>query len=325
MTMNGVAETLGNLLIFFVLLGLMAFLLNLPNRPRRRMKRRLRELADDHGGFRTMQASEVPDILATSNTLKDRLMRRIVAFGEMLPLLDAKQRTKLGVQLTRAGFRDPNAVSVLVGIKLTSGACSAVVAALSASSVPFVADYFILHIVLMGTAFIVGIILPEPVLEFMIKRRQKQITTYFSDALDLLVICTNAGNSLPTSIKRVARELKMICAPLSDEFQYTADQMQVDGDTATALRDMSARIGVPSMRGLMTTLVQSQQYGTPISQSLITLSRSERHAQLMSLEERAAKLAPKMTIPMMLFILPTVAIISAGPAVLTLMDLFKNP
>jgi len=162
------------------------------------------------------------------------------------------------------------------------------------------------------------------VLSLLISRRQKKISSYFPDALDLMVICTNAGNSLSISIMRVANELQKICPPLSDEFKFTADQLQLDGDSASALRNMSKRIGIQSMRSLVTTLIQSQQYGTPISQSLKTLSRSERTAQLLALEEKAAKLAAKMTVPMVLFILPTVGIIAVGPAILGLMNLFDH-
>ena len=87
---------------------------------------------------------------------------------------------------------------------------------------------------------------------------------------------------------------------------------------------MAARIGLPSVRALVTTLVQAQKYGTPITQALRTLSRTERSMQMVALEEKAAKLAPKMTLPMMLFIMPTVALISAGPAAIRLMAVFRH-
>jgi tight adherence protein C len=87
---------------------------------------------------------------------------------------------------------------------------------------------------------------------------------------------------------------------------------------------MAARIGLPSMRALVTTLVQSQQYGTPITQSLRMLSRTERAMQIIALEEKAAKLAPKMTLPMMLFVMPTVALVAAGPAVIQLIAVFRK-
>jgi tight adherence protein C len=319
---SGFWQIFYSVVLFAALLTAALLFLKAPNSSHKRMLQRIREMTESRSNF-TSSIQDAPEDLS-GVTLMQKIGHRIIVLGDSIPLLDAKQRTELGVQLTRAGFRERKAVSVLIGIKLIVGASTAFGAALFASSLPFVADHFFMRVVVMGAAFIVGIILPETVLGFLVSRRQKKISTYLPDALDLLVICTNAGNSLTISIKRVARELKMICPPLSDEFTFTADQLQVDGDTAAALRDMSARIGVPSMRSLVTTLIQSQQYGTPISQSLKTLSQSERNAQMMVLEEKASKLAPKMTIPMMLFILPTVGIIAAGPAVLRLMDLFNN-
>jgi tight adherence protein C len=118
--------------------------------------------------------------------------------------------------------------------------------------------------------------------------------------------------------------LRVICPPLADEFTVTADELSIGSDTAQALSAMSARVGLPTMRALVTTLVQSQKYGTPITQSLRTLSRTERAMQMVALEEKAAKLAPKMTLPMMIFIMPTVSLIAAGPAVIRLIAVFRG-
>jgi len=323
MTMSGFLQIIYSVVSFIVLFALVMLLRNLPSGNRNRIARRMQALVQRRGDFTSNQAIDTAEDIGVNGTWLQKVAYRLHLLGDKIPLLDAKQRSELGMQLTRAGFRDNRSVSVLVGVKLVVGASGAVFAVFVASSIPVVADHFLLRLVLMGAAFIVGAILPETALGFLVSRRQKIISTYFSDALDLLVICANAGNSLPVSIKRVAREMQGICVPLADELAFTADQLQVDGDTAGALRSMSARIGVQSMRSLVTTLIQSQQYGTPISQSLKTLSRSERNTQMMQLEEKAAKLAPKLTVPMMLFILPTVIIVSAGPAILNLMVLFN--
>jgi tight adherence protein C len=322
--MSSLMQLISSVLIFALLLTLVLLVRKLPSTTQKRLTQRLREATELRNVVSDAEVDGEQNELTDGQTLWQKITQRLVALGDMVPLLDAKQRSALGKQLTRAGFRERKAVSVLVGIKLVVGATASFTIAVFASSIPFVNEHFFMRVVAMGAAFIVGIIFPESVLGMLITRRQKKITTYLPDALDLLVICTNAGNSLPISIKRVSREMQLICPPMSAEFKVTADQLQVDGDTGAALRDMSTRIGVPSMSSLVTTLIQSQQYGTPISQSLKTLSRSERNAQMMSMEEKASKLAAKMTIPMMLCILPTVGIIAAGPAVLGLINLFAN-
>jgi tight adherence protein C len=112
----------------------------------------------------------------------------------------------------------------------------------------------------------------------------------------------------------------MICPPLHDEFSLTADELTLSGDTTRSLVSLAERIDLPQVRGLITTLTQSMRYGTPITQALRTLSRTERLTHIVNLEEKAAKLAPKMVVPMLLFIMPPVVCIAAGPAVIQLMS-----
>jgi tight adherence protein C len=324
MTTNSLVQLISSVLVFALLLTLVLMVRKLPSTRQQRLVQRLRAATELRNTVSDEEVDGEQDDLTDGKTVLQKVTQRLIALGDMIPLLDAKQRSALGMQLTRAGFRERKAVSVLVGIKLVVGAVASFAIAVSASSIPFVNQHFMMRVVAMGAAFILGIIFPETVLGMLITRRQKKIAGYLPDALDLLVICTNAGNSLPISIKRVAREMQLICPPISAEFKVTADQLQVDGDTGAALRDMATRIGISSMSSLVTTLIQSQQYGTPISQSLKTLSRSERTAQMMMMEEKASKLAAKMTIPMMLCILPTVGIIAVGPAVLRLIDLFAH-
>ena len=253
-----------------------------------------------------------------------QLAHKVASIGERMPIIDAAERGKLAMRLASAGFREPRAVSILAGLKIVCGACVALGAIVLVPHLPRIGGYFVMRLLAMAAAFVVGMMVPEFVLGYLIKRRQRAISVALPDALDLLVICTNAGNSLVVAIKRVAAELRTISPPLADEFSVTADQLQIGGDSAAALNAMAARIGVTSMRALVTTLVQSQQYGTPITQSLRMLSRTERSMQIIALEEKAAKLAPKMTLPMMLFIMPTVALIAAGPAVIRLIAVFHQ-
>ena len=253
-----------------------------------------------------------------------QLAHKVATIGERMPIIDAVERGKLASRLANAGFREKRAVSILAGLKIVCGACFALSAIVVVPHIPRIGGYFVMRALAMAGAFVVGMMLPEIALGFAIKRRQRAISLALPDALDLLVICTNAGNSLVVAIKRVAAELRTICPALADEFSVTADELQIGGDSAGALNAMAARIGLTSMRALVTTLVQSQQYGTPITHSLRMLSRTERSMQIIALEEKAAKLAPKMTLPMMLFIMPTVALIAAGPAVIRLIAVFHH-
>ena len=261
---------------------------------------------------------------SSGKSMPQRIARRVASLGEHMPVVDAAQRTKLALRLASAGFRERRAVSVMSGLKVVTGAALALCTVALAPHLPRIGSYFVFRALMVALAFMIGMMLPEHVLGIAIARRQRAIAAALPDALDLLVICTNAGNSLVVAIKRVAKELKTICPALADEFSVTADELQIGGDSAAALNAMATRIGLVSMRALVTTLVQSQQYGTPITQSLKMLSRTERAMQIIALEEKAAKLAPKMTLPMMMFIMPTVALIAAGPAVIRLIAVFHH-
>ena len=250
-----------------------------------------------------------------------RLATRVATIGERMPVVQAEDRAKLATRLASAGFRDRRAVAVMSGLMVVVGACLALSAIALGGHLPKLGQFFLFRVLLMAGAFVIGMMLPEYALGFLIRRRRKTIAVAL---LDLLVICTNAGNSLVVAIKRVATELRMICPPLADELSVTADELSLGGDSGLALHAMAARIGLSSVRALVTTLVQAQKYGTPITQALRTLSRTERSMQMVALEEKAAKLAPKMTLPMMLFIMPTVALIAVGPAAIRLLAVFRH-
>ncbi|WP_049098227.1 type II secretion system F family protein, partial [Burkholderia cepacia] len=255
--------------------------------------------------------------------VRQDLTRRLAQLGERLPVLDPMQRVKLGLQLTRAGFRERRAVSSMIGIKLSCGVLFACGAIVFSPLIPRFGEYFVIRALAMVAAFVVGVIVPEYVLGAMIRRRRRLIAACFPDALDLLVICTMAGNSLASGIRRVAHELSRICPPLADELTVCADELTLSGDVSATLAHFATRVDFTSARSLATTLTQSQRFGTPITQALRTLSRTERTEQIVALEERAAKLAPKITLPMMLFILPTVCLIAAGPAAIRLLEVFR--
>ncbi|MBR7953299.1 type II secretion system F family protein [Burkholderia cenocepacia] len=291
-------------------------------------------LATPGGGTRQRIAARVrqaagqrPPSLASGRLqpgeVRQDLTRRLAQLGERLPVLDPMQRVKLGLQLTRAGFRERRAVASMIGIKLSCGVLFAGLAIVSSPYIPRLGEYVAIRAIAMVGAFVIGVIVPEYVLGAMIRRRRRIIAACFPDALDLLVICTMAGNSLVSGVRRVARELERICPPLADELTVCADELMLSGNVSEALAHFALRVDFASARSLATTLTQSQRFGTPITQALRTLSRSERTEQIVALEEKAAKLAPKITLPMMLFILPTVGLIAAGPAAIRLIEVLK--
>ncbi|TCF97426.1 fimbrial protein [Paraburkholderia strydomiana] len=312
-------QLLCNLLMLLVLLiGLTIMWMAKHGGTRGKIAERLRASASSS---RRNGEAEGTDAGATGSAR--RLLHRLAAIGDRLPIFDLKYRMNLQREMIRSGFRGARATSILLAVKFIVGLACAVATVIFGERLPLGTHPLFRALFMLG-AFIVGMIIPEYVLKFRSTRRRSAMAQSLPDALDLLVICTNAGNSLGVSIRRVADELATICPPLSDEFALAADELQVSGDSQRALNGLAERIDLPSIRALISTLTQSMRYGTPITSALRTLSRTERLTHIVSLEEKAAKLAPKMVLPMMLFILPPVVVIAAGPAVIQLLDFLAH-
>jgi tight adherence protein C len=263
------------------------------------------------------------DAVQAQSGLVAALARGCQAMGKALAVFDATQRAQMGRKLVSAGYRQAGGLPLLMGLAV----CCAifVVALVITLAWPALGDRGLtIRVVSVLAGIYIGLMLPRIVLDRLVLRRQRAIQRNFPDALDLLVVCTNAGLGLNAALQRVAHELAFLAPELADELELTSGQLQLSGDVAEVLRELAERIGLASIRSLVSTLIQSRQFGTPIGQALRVLSRGERTARLMRTEEAAAKLATKITLPMMLFILPTVLIVAGGPAVLQLMKMFAR-
>ena len=176
-------------------------------------------------------------------------------------------------------------------------------------------------------AAVLGFFAPDVFIKNLIKKRAHQMELGLPDALDLLVICAEAGLSLDASLQRVSRELELTWGELSEEFGITAGELTYLPDRKQAFENLNARTNMASVRGVVNTLLQTAKFGTPLAQSLRILAAEFREARLIRAEEKAARLPAMLTVPMILFILPTLFIVLLGPAGMTIADTFskKNP
>ena len=181
--------------------------------------------------------------------------------------------------------------------------------------VPFLAS--------MGGA-IFGWILPIFVISHLVKKRNKAIVLGLPNALDLLVVCVESGLSLEEGLQRAARELRDSQPALAEELALTWAEASILPDRTQALVNLSDRIDDSSMRAVVGMMSQSLRFGTPLGQSLRVGAAEMRNDQMTKLEERASRLPALMTIPVMLFIMPTIFLIVGGPAALRLMDTFGH-
>lgn len=176
----------------------------------------------------------------------------------------------------------------------------------------------------LGTTFlgiVVGYYLPLVFLKNMMHRRQESIQRAWSDALDLLLICVESGMSIEPAIQRVAREIGAQSIPLAEELVLTNAELSYLGDRRKAFDNLGKRTGLPTVKSVMTSLIQSERYGTPLGQALRVLAQENRDQRMQNAEKKAASLPPKLTVPMVLFFLPVIFIVILGPALLQVLAL----
>jgi tight adherence protein C len=173
-------------------------------------------------------------------------------------------------------------------------------------------------------AAVIGFYAPDVYLKNLIQKRSHQMELGLPDALDLLVICAEAGLSLDGALVRVSRELQMTWPDLSEEFGITAAELTYLPDRNLAFENLNARANMASIRGVVSTLLQTAKFGTPLAHSLRVLAAEFREARMTRAEEKAARLPAMLTVPMIVFILPTLFIVVLGPAILSVIDTFSN-
>src|SRR5262249_54502914 len=159
-----------------------------------------------------------------------------------------------------------------------------------------------------------GAVAPGIWLKNKITKRMNAIRKGVPDALDLLVICVEAGLSLDAALTRVAREIGRGAPELADEFQLTSLELGLLPERRQALDNLSKRVALPAIRAVVSSLTQTEKYGTPLAQSLRVLAAEFRNERMMRAEEKAARLPAILTLPMVVFILPTLFVVLIGPA-----------
>ncbi len=246
----------------------------------------------------------------------DGLLTWIAALGRTVArsgLLSHKTVSELELTLSVAGFRGPNGLGLFVGSKL-----------LLFFGLPTLAWFGLDMLDLSGTvhlggtaiAAIVGLLGPDYTVRSLRSSHLKRLDRGLPDALDMMVICSEAGLPLEPTISRVAQEIGLTHKAVADELQHTATELRLLSDRRTALLNMGTRTGLDSLKRLSTTLVQTMQYGTPLSQALRSLSAEMRTEMLTRFEARAARLPVLLTVPMIVFILPSIFAVVGGPAML---------
>jgi tight adherence protein C len=237
-------------------------------------------------------------------------------------LLPAATRAEFEQTLAQAGWRGSRGLGLFVGAKLilAIGLPVMMYGALRGGGDMQGMTFYTLIVM----SFAVGLLAPDFLLKQMRKRHLKECERGLPDALDMMVICAQAGLALENAIERVAIEFAYANKAVSQELAICASEMRIGSDRRSALQGMGERTGLENMKRFAATLIQTMQFGTPLTHALRVLATEMRTDNLTKFEEKAAKLPVILTFPMILFILPCVFLVVGGPAAIRIVQMFPK-
>jgi tight adherence protein C len=270
------------------------------------VRRRLSELAID-----TKPSGEVAA----------RLLRLLDPVNRFFLPSEAGERGKMERKLMYAGLRSANALPLFYAVKTGLALMLMVAVLVSAAWLPQWSASKIIFCAML--AAFVGLVIPNFVLDHMVERRQKTLRDGFPDALDLLVVCVEAGLGLTAALQRVSDELKFSHPELGLEFSRVTAEMRAGIEREAALKSLAARTGLEDIRGLVSLLIQTLKFGTSIGETLRVYSEEFRDKRMQRAEELAAKIGTKLIFPLVFCLFPSFFVVAIGPAVVRIIDVFR--
>ncbi len=299
----GPLYALGGLGILLVIATL-PFLLRRPADPLDRLKKARESSLGEARGKQALRMAEKHD--------------KLEKFSNFLEPQDEEEYSAIRLKLLQAGYKSKNAVRMFhfaqfaLGLGLLTLGLFYTLVLQGSSDAPVSTQKMILTILIPG---VIGYMAPKYWVTRRVEERKEQIVNGFPDALDMMLVCVEAGQSLDQSILRVATEIRAGFPALADEFMIVSQEMKAGKDRVQVLRDMAERAGVPDVSSFVTVLIQSATFGTSIAEALRVFSAEMRDKRVMRAEEKANTLPTKMTLATMMLTVPPLLIILIGPSV----------
>lgn len=247
--------------------------------------------------------------------------KMVRTFGERVTRADDTKRQTVRAQLLQAGFRHPDSVSLYFGIRavLAIGLPAALVLVSPLSSEP--APKILAGLVAVG---MLGWFLPRLFVVRRARRRQRSVQRALPDTLDLLTTCVEVGLGLNQALVRVAEDVLPLSRDMSDELTITNLEIRAGSSRSEALRNLSARTGLPDVSSLAAMLIQTDRFGTSIAQALRVHADTMRDKRRQRAEEAAAKTSIKLLFPLVMFVFPAIFVVILGPAVFHVAEIFGS-
>ena len=278
-----------------------------------RLATRMKQVASERGRLRA-QARTVT--VASEGRLRERPKGTLAQIVEVLNLRQLFQAETSREHLRQAGLRSEHHLVTYLAFRLVIPFLFAFLVFVYSSTIFADRIPASMRLVAAMAGLIAGFYLPNVFLRNLIQRRQASIRRAWSDALDLMLICVESGMAIEPAMARVAKEIGRQSLPLAEEMTLTNAELSFLGDRRRAYENLGKRTGLATVKSVVTSLIQSEKYGTPLGTALRVLAQENRDTRMSEAEKRAAALPPKLTVPMVMFFLPVIFIVLLGPAVI---------
>jgi len=280
------------------------------------MKARMKSVATERDRLRAAHRASLADGARLRDRAKPGLLTQLVEGLNLRKVLEAETSRDT---LRQAGYRSENHLVYFLAARFIAPIILAAIFFIYSTRVFGDSIPTNMRFAAAIVGLVAGFYLPNIYVKNKINRRQLSIKRAWSDALDLLLICVESGMSIEAAMQRVAREIGSQSVPLAEELTLTCAELSYLPDRRKAFENLGKRTGLPIVKSVVTSLIQSERYGTPLGQALRVLAQENRDMRMMEAEKRAAGLPPKLTVPMILFFLPVIFVVILGPSIILVM------
>lgn len=280
-------------------------------------KKRIKGVISQHRG--DLSRKQMETLNKTSAIRQQNQKAHVALVNKLLEAVNLQhllQGDHLRAELAQAGLRGRGVVPAYISTKILmaiAGGIGTIILLGFMKSFPYPG---FVKFIFAGVGAVVGFYIPKLLLANTVQKRQTEMTEVFPDALDLLVICVEAGLGVEAAFSRVTEEIVDQSPILATEMGLMTAELAYLGDRRQAYTNFANRTGMPSAKALATALIQSEQYGTPVGVALKVLAQEKRDERMSNAERKAAALPAKLTVPMIIFFLPVLFIVVIGPAAL---------
>ena len=243
---------------------------------------------------------------------------------DRLNLTKLLEDPKVAGQMAQAGYRGPRPLTTFYFFRFASPFIFMTVAAFYMFVIKVVDWPTMNKLTLVMAAAVAGFYAPNLYLKNRIDKRRTSIMQAFPDALDLLLICVEAGMSIEAAITKVSQEMGPSSIDLAEELSLLSAELSYLPDRRMAYENLGKRTNHPGVKSVATAMTQAETYGTPLATALRVMAKENRDLRLSAAEKKAAALPAKLTVPMILFFLPVLFIVILGPAILNVIDMMKS-